>query len=207
MDLLPPFLQLLVVLLDVYLITQFPAGMAKNYLIFTLVRSLIRAYAQWFMTIEGWRMVYWWGELVGYIVVIILIAGVTERLLHKHVNTATFYASIAIIVTVTALWRLPHPLSLHSLWRVGITARLSALFLLLMAMVLGDRWTPLAKWIGFGIAISLITQWVGGWFEVRGESQLMVTMVSQLGFLCLQLSWLVGILRLTPMPVMLMGEL
>jgi hypothetical protein len=206
MNLLPTLLQLLSISLDVYLITQFPRGMVKNYLIFTLVRSLIRAYVQWFM-VDSWVMIYWWGELMGYIVVIILIAGVTEQLVHKHVNTAMFYSTMALILIVIAIWRLPHPLSLGSLWHVGSTARLSALFLLLMAMVLGDRWTPLAKWIGFGIAISLITQWVGGWFEVRGESQLMVTMVSQLGFLCLQLSWLVGILRLTPMPVMLMGEL
>lgn len=196
---LPSCLQLLCIALDLYLIAKLQSGMARNYLIFSLVRSLIRAYAQW-LNPEQWEMIYWWGELVGYIVTIVLIAAVTERLLKDHANTALFYASMVLILTVMIIWHLPQPVTLHSLWLVGSSTRMGALFLLLLALALGKGWDPLSRWIGAGIALNLIVQWVGGWFQFHQGSDLGISLISQLGFLNLQLCWLVGLIRLKNQP-------
>lgn len=196
---IPPSLQALCLLLDLYLILRLDRGMPKNYLIFSLVRSLIRAYAQWLMP-EQWEMIYWWGELVGYIVTIVLIAGVTERLLKDHANTALFYASMVLVLTVMIIWHLSQPVSLHSLWLVGSSSRMGALFLLLLALALGKGWDPLSRWVGAGIALNLVVQWVGGWFQFHHGSDLGISLIHQLGFLNLQLCWLVGLIRLKNQP-------
>lgn len=191
---IPPSLQALCLLLDLYLIFRLERGMPRNYLIFSLVRSLIRAYAQW-LAPEQWEMIYWWGELVGYIVTIVLIAAVTERLLKDHANTALFYASMILVLTVMIIWHLPQPVTLHSLWVVGSSTRMGALFLLLLALALGKGWDPLSRWIGAGIAFNLVVQWVGGWLQLHHQPNLSVSLVHQLGYLCLLLSWWVGVNR------------
>ena len=200
----PSTLQALCVSLDFYLAAKLPNGMPRNYIIFALVRSLIRAYAQWFCSVETWQLVYWWGELLGYLVVIVLISGITHKLLAEHVNTATFYSLVALFTVALTIWHLPtHPLSLGSLLVAGNIARAAMGFLLLMALVLGEKWDPMAKWLAFGVVINLGTQTVGGWYEGMLGPTLMVSLVHQLGYLCLQLSWIIGVnrSRVEPMPI------
>lgn len=195
MGLLPYLIQVICITLDLYLLFRLPNGMPRNYIAFALARSIIRMYAQLYLSLGQWNMIYWWGELVGYIVVVVLIVGATEKLLNRHTNTALFYASMALIVTVIAVWHLPHPLTLESLWTAGSTARMAAMFLLLMAMVLGYNWDPMTRWVSSGIVLNLIAQWIGSYFLLKHDSILEITLVQQLGFLNLQLCWLVGVWR------------
>lgn len=197
---LPSLLQLLCISLDSYLITKVKR-MPRHYLVFALVRSLIRAYAQWFTSVETWQMVYWWGELLGYLVTILLIAGVAHKLMPSHLNTSTFYTLMGLLTTIVVIWRLPTgPLSLNALLMAGGVARITMGFLLLMAMALG-KWDGFSRWLAGGIIINLACQTAGGWFEARLGPTLETSLIHQLGFLCLQLCWLVGINRRSaPLP-------
>lgn len=191
---MPSLIQALAVLLDIYLIKRLPPGMVQNYLIFALARSLIRAYAQWGCSVETWILVYWWGELLGYLMVIILIANLTHELLTYHLNTTWFYTLAILGIVVMAICHMPtNPLKFSSLLAVGNMARMGAGFLLLLAVVLGKRWGPKRRWIGAGIVINLGCQWMGNWFDQRLGPTVMVSMVHQLGFILLQLSWWIGL--------------
>lgn len=195
---LPTCLQLLCLSLDLYLIAKLQQGMARNYLIFALVRSFVRAYAQWLEPTQTWVTVYWWGEGVGYIVTIILIFSITSHLLSQHVNTSLFYSLAGLMLVCIALWHIPQPLSYLAWMRVGSTARLSAAFLLFVAMILQKNWDPMTKWLGWGITINIAAQTIGAWFELQTGPTLRVSLVHQLGFLCLQLAWVVGIGKAKP---------
>ena len=198
MDLLPTYLQALCIILDCYLIAKFPNGMVRNYLWFSLGRSLIRVYAQWFMAPHSWTLIYWWGEGLGYIVTILLIYHVISPVLIYHRNTALFYTLTSLGLVCLVLWNLHYPLTFRELLVTGNAARVSVAFLLLIALVLGNGWDSLSKWLSFGIIVNVGCQMVGGWYELRLGPTVETALVHQLGFLVLQMAWLVGVTRPTP---------
>ena len=134
---------------------------------------------------------------------VMLIFTITSHLLLEHINTSLFYTLASLFMIIVALWNLPYPLNFLGLLRTGNIARGFAAFLLLVAVMLSDRWDPTARWLGWGIIINLGAQVVGGWFESRVGPTLEVSLIHQLGFLNLQLCWLVGLARVGRQPIRL----
>lgn len=163
--------------LDVVLVHRL-RGMPQLYIAFALGRSFTRLYAQWLLPHAQWVVIYWWGELLGYLVITILIANLVLQLLPEHLNTAVFYSIVVLTMVAVVVWSVDrNPMTIRSLvWaHHAVVAFLG--FMLFMAVILCRRWQPVLCWLLLGLAANLSLQLVPG-------------LVGQAGFLIMQLVWL-----------------
>lgn len=195
MNWLPSILQFICLTLELYLILKLPKGMPRDYLIFSLARSVTRLYAQWLCTPQTWAMVYWCGELLGSLVVIVLVAVIADKLLKEHINTAFFYSTLALSMALIIIWKMPLPVSFEGCLRACNWAKVAALFLLLMTVVLAKRWHQEEIWIATGVVANFTMQFIGGYTETLVGPTVVVSLVSQSGFFFLLLLWLKAIAK------------
>lgn len=185
----PLLLQLLAILLDVWLLFRLK-GAPQFYVGFALGRSLLRWYFQHFWSISMWSLTYWWGEMLGYLVIAFVVTELAHELLPKHPNTERFYAVMALLLVGVIILNVRLPLTYSGLMLTRKASYLLIAFMGIVVVALCRDWKHRPTWMLIGIGVSLGVQLVAGLLEAKWGPTHPISYLHQSAFLMLQGCWL-----------------